>query len=92
MCARTGWGLISFSLLDIIKDGDFLLSLSRQGPTLSFPFTCSFTAQLCADSPFAAPCLHAAQELTSLLLHTHCSPNYSWVVEEWIGEQKFFIS
>lgn len=92
MCARTGWGLISFSLLDIIKDGDFLLSLSRQGPTLSFPFTCSFTAQLCADSPFAAPCLHAAQELTSFFLHTHCSPNYSWVVEEWIGEQKFFIS
>lgn len=95
MCARTGWGLSSFLYLTnypIIKDGDFLLSLSRQGPNLSFPLTYAFSAQLCEDSPFTAPCLHDAQQLTSFLLHTHCFSNYSWVVEEWIGEQKIFIS
>lgn len=91
MCARTGWGL-SLMSYPIIKDGDFFLSLSRQGPTLSFPFTYTFSSQLCEDSPLAAPCLQDAQQLTSFLLHIHCSPNYSWVAEEWIEEQEFFIS
>ena len=63
-------------------DGDFLLSLCSQGPTLSFLFTHAYSAQLYEDSPFAAPRLHAAQELASFLLHTHCSPNYQWLAEE----------
>lgn len=71
----------------------FLPSLSSQCPTLSFLFTHAFSAQVCEDSPFAPfPHLHAAQELVSFLLHTHSSPNYWWLTEEWVGEQRFFIS
>lgn len=86
------WQVYHYSSLFIIKDEEFILSLSRQSPTLSFPFTYAFSAQLCDNSPLAAPCLHDAQQLTSFLLHTHCSSNYSWVVEEWNEEQKFLIS
>lgn len=73
-------------------DGDYFISPSSRGPVLSFLFTYAFSAELYEDSPFSALGLHAAQELASFLLHTQYSPNYGWLVEEWIGEQRFFLS
>lgn len=99
MCARTGWDLNSFSLLDkfiiihpysSLRMKNFFSLYPGRAPLFHSLLLMLF--QLSSVTILAAPCLHDAQQLTSFLLHTHCSSNYSWVVEEWNGEQKFLIS